>query len=130
MLLLEFPQLGVDVKRASEVGLPLLVSVLRQVSAAKDTHAFSSSSRHLSHTRHTSKVKSQVMQTAEFYHLCVNISFDSLSVRLFFYDKLISVEVPPPGEGSQTVAFFSPNRSQLPQRAVDPHIKKLRRVNV
>lgn len=33
VLLLELPQLGVDVKRPSEVGLPLLVSILRQVSA-------------------------------------------------------------------------------------------------
>lgn len=31
MLLLELPQLSVDVKRPSEVGLPLLVSVLRKV---------------------------------------------------------------------------------------------------
>ena len=33
MLLLELPQLGVDVKRAAEVGLPLLVPILGQISA-------------------------------------------------------------------------------------------------
>lgn len=37
MLLLEFPQLGVDVKRPPKVGLPLLVPILRKVSAAKRT---------------------------------------------------------------------------------------------
>lgn len=34
VLLLELPQLGVDVKRATEVGLPLFVSVLRQIPEA------------------------------------------------------------------------------------------------
>ena len=36
MLLLKLPQLRVDVKRPSEVGLPLLVSILREVSAEEE----------------------------------------------------------------------------------------------
>lgn len=35
MLLLEFPQFGVDIEGPSKVGLPLLVSILREVSATK-----------------------------------------------------------------------------------------------
>lgn len=44
VLLLKLPQLGVDVKGASKVGLPLLVSVLRKVSVGKTWFNASSSS--------------------------------------------------------------------------------------
>lgn len=37
MLLLKFPQLSVDIKRPSKVGLPLLVSILRKVSVEEST---------------------------------------------------------------------------------------------
>ena len=37
MLLLKLPQLSVDIKSPSKVGLPLLVSILRKVSVTKNT---------------------------------------------------------------------------------------------
>lgn len=37
MLLLKLPQLSVDIESPTKVGLPLLVSILRKVSVAKNT---------------------------------------------------------------------------------------------
>ena len=34
MLLLEFPQFGIDVEGAAKIGLPLFVSILRKISQA------------------------------------------------------------------------------------------------
>lgn len=35
VLLLKFPQLGVDIKCAAKIGLPLLMAILRQVSTGR-----------------------------------------------------------------------------------------------